>query len=115
MAVRESSEDEANAIKLLTARIKRLEELELLKQVGQDQSLQAQRARDGIRGEHDLEHLQDMLIEITKRLQFAELKNARVGLSADYALIAEIDELKAARVEIETQINELRKQTRRLE
>lgn len=115
MAVREGATESANAIKALAAHIKRLEELELLRQVGKDQSLEARRARGSITDEHNLEHLQDMLIEITNRLQFAELKKARVGLSADYTLIVEIDELQAAKAEIEMQINELRKQTRKLE
>lgn len=115
MAVREGSTEEADAIKALGAKIKRLEELELLRQVGKDQSLEARRARGDIKDEHTLEHLQDMLIEITKRLQFTELKRARVGLNADYVLIAEIEELEAARLEIEAQINELRKQTGKLE
>lgn len=107
-AVRESSEDEANAIKELTGRVKRLEELELLRQVGAGQSPKANDLRGDIQDEHNIEHLQDMLVTTTRNLQRAELRKARLGGELDNKLENEIDGYKAAIEEIRIELNALR-------
>lgn len=107
-AIREASEDEADAIRDLKAQVKRLEELELLRQAGRDDSGKAKKLRVDIQNEHSLEHLQDMLITVTKNLQRAQLKKARAGSNVSYEVENDIEEFTAAKEEIERQLKELK-------
>jgi len=109
IAVRESSEDEADGIRALRAQVKRLEELELLRQSGREDSREARRLRTSIKDEHSIEHLQEMLITVTKSLQWAEMKRARAGMNASVETLHEIEEYTAARCEIEAQLDKLKK------
>lgn len=109
IAVRESSEDEANAIRDLRAQIKRLEELELLRQSGREDSREAKRLRGTIQDEHSIDHLQEMLLTVTRNLQRAQLKEARAAGNASLELLNQIDELTSARAEIEAQLASLKK------
>jgi hypothetical protein len=113
IAVRESSEDEANAIKELRHQVKRLEELWLLRETGREDSPETERHKGNLQNEHSVEHLQDMLTTVMKNLQRAELREARAGGNASLELLNQIDELKAAKVRIEEQLAILKKQTKR--
>lgn len=106
-AVRESSEDEAEAIRELRTHIRRLEELELLRQAGREDSARAKGLRTNIQNEHSLEHLQEMLLTVTRNLQRVQLKKAKLGGNLDLELENKLDELVAAKEEIERQLKEL--------
>lgn len=107
-AVRESSEDEANAIRELRAEVKRLEELELLRQAERGDSTRANKLRTDIKDEHNVEHLREMLITVTKNLQRAELRKARDGSEVSYKVLNDIEEYTAAKAEIEAQLEALK-------
>ena len=115
IAVRESSEDEANAVKELAARLKRLEELELLRQIGREGAAEAKKQRANIRAEHSIEHLQEMLITTTRNLQWAEMKKVRAGLNVSIETLNEIEEFTAAKGEIESQLTALKKKRKHYE
>ena len=109
IAVRESSEDEANAVRELRQQVKRLEELWLLREMDREDSAEAKRHKGNIRDEHGVEHLQSMLVTVTTNLQRAELREARAGGNASLELLNQIDELRTAKAQIEQQLAELRK------
>lgn len=113
IAVRESSEDEANAIKQLRQQVKRLEELWLLRETGREDSPEAEKHRGDIRNEHSVEHLQEMYTVVVRNLQRVRLKEAKTGGSASLELLNQIDELETAKTEIEEQLAVLRKQRKR--
>lgn len=111
-AVRESSEDEANAIKELAARLRRLEELELLRQVGRDDSDRAEKLRNDLRDDHELEFLQEQLIIVTKDFHRAQYRKARLGGRLDLELEHTLEELEAAKERLGAEIEELKKNRR---
>lgn len=108
LAVRESSEEEANAVKGLAGRIKRLEELELLRQTGQDDSPKALKLKADIQDEHSVEYLQELLVTVTKNLQILELRRARFGDAVHFSVINEIEEQQAARERIQLELDALK-------
>jgi hypothetical protein len=112
-AVRESSEDEANAHRLVAEQVKRLGELWLLREAGLEDSKRARKLRSEIKDENSQEHLQKMLGTVVKNLQWAQMKQARAGLNASVETLHEIEEYTSAKAEIEAQLDELKKKKKR--
>lgn len=109
IAVRESSEDEANAINKLRAQVKRLEELELLRQMGADSSKKAQGHRSDIQDDHSIEHLQEMHTTISGNLRKAERRAARYGINVPTELENEIENYQTALLRLEKELDQLKK------
>lgn len=107
-AIRESSEDEAEAIRRLAEQVKRLEELWLLRQAGREDSRKTKTLLANIQDEHTAEHLREMLVTVTRNLQRAQLKKAQLGGRLDLELENKLDELLAAKEEIERQLKAIK-------
>lgn len=108
IAVRESSEDEANAVKELRQQVKRLEELWLLRETGREDSAEAKRHKATIRDDHSVEDLEAMRATMAKSLHWAQMKKARAGLNVDLSALHEIEEFTAAIAEIDEQLDKLK-------